>query len=135
MTSVLSELLETFILGRLLPLFDDLSIPHINQTGFCKHVVGTDVIFITTTVLLHYLHESETIYLCCYDPQRQLSMMSYCLYNSSDPLHLSLVQECRFLEEYTGLNPYTGKVLAREYEGQTKALPKEIMAQDWKLTL
>ena len=64
-TPVLSKLLEMLILGRLLPLFEDLNIPNINQTGHRKHVSCTDAIFTTTEVLSHYLHESETTYLCC----------------------------------------------------------------------
>ena len=55
-TPVLSKLLETLIPGRLLPLFDDLNIPHINQTGYQKHVGCADAIFTTTEVLSHYLH-------------------------------------------------------------------------------
>ena len=62
-TPVLSKLLETLILGRLLPVFEDLNIPNINQTGYRKHVSCTDAIFTTTEVLSHYLHESETTYL------------------------------------------------------------------------
>ena len=41
-------------------MFQDLNIQHINQTGCI------DVIFTTTEVVSHYLHESEAVYLCCY---------------------------------------------------------------------
>ena len=57
------------------------------------------------------------------------------LYNSSDPLHLSLIHECKFLEEHTGLDSYTEKVLSGEFDGQRKALSNEIMKQDWQITL
>ena len=57
------------------------------------------------------------------------------LYNSSDPLHLSLTHECKFLEEHTGLDSYTEKVLSGEFDGQRKALSNEIMKQDWQITL
>ena len=76
-TSVLSKLLETLILGRLLPLFEDLNIPHINQTGYRKHVGCADAIFTTTEVLSHYLHESETTSLCCYDLQKAFDSVEY----------------------------------------------------------
>ena len=42
------------------------------------------------------------------------------LYNSSDPLHLSLIHECKFLEEHTGLDSYTEKVLSGEFDGETR---------------
>ena len=76
-TPVLSKLLDTLILGRLLPVFEDLNIPNINQTGYRKHVSCTDAIFTTTEVLSHYLHESETTYLCCYDLQNAFDSVEY----------------------------------------------------------
>ena len=57
------------------------------------------------------------------------------LYNSFDPLHLSLIHECKFLEEHTGLESYTEKVLSGEFDGQRKTLSNEIMKQDWQITL
>jgi hypothetical protein len=76
---VLSKLLETLILGRLLPVFEDLNIPNINQTGYRKHVSCTDAIFSPPQKCFHTTFTSlrQLIYLCCYDLQKAFNSVEY----------------------------------------------------------
>lgn len=76
-TPVLAKLLEMLIMARLVQVFEDLNIPHPNQTGYRKHVSCTDAIFTTTEILSHHLRQSETTYLCCYDLQKAYDTVEY----------------------------------------------------------
>ena len=57
------------------------------------------------------------------------------LFQSSNPLHLSLVKECRFLEDHLGLANYTHQVLCGEYDGAKKHLHNCILEEEWRHTI
>ena len=52
------------------------------------------------------------------------------LFKTSNPLHLSLVKECQFIEDHLGLENYTTRVLDGEYDGVKKYLHNTILEED-----
>ena len=57
------------------------------------------------------------------------------VYKCSKPVQLSLVRECKFLEEHTGLEGYTDKVINGEFDGQSKTLKKSLLVEEWHNTI
>ena len=54
------------------------------------------------------------------------------VYKCSKPVQLSLVRECKFLEEHTG---YTDKVINGEFDGQSKTLKNSLLVEEWHNTV
>ena len=67
LTSVWVKLLEILILQRLLPIMEDLDLPHINQTGYRKGNSCADAIFATLEVISQFVSDGDKVYMCLYD--------------------------------------------------------------------
>ena len=64
LTSVWAKLLEILILHRLLPIMEDLDLPHINQTGYRKGNSCADAIFATLEVISPFVSDGDKVYMC-----------------------------------------------------------------------
>ena len=58
---------------------------------------------------------------------RLLDNIASVLFQTSNPLHLSIIRECHFLEDHLSLHGYTDKVLNGEYDGSKKYLRDSIL--------
>ena len=67
LTSVWAKLLERLILRHLLPIMEDLDLPHINQTGYQKGNSYADAIFATLQVLSQFVNDGDKVYMCLYN--------------------------------------------------------------------
>ena len=68
---------------------------------------------------------------------RLLDNIASVLFQTSNPLHLSIIRECHFLEDHLSLHGYTDKVLNGEYDGSKKYLRDSILDlnDEWKLII
>ena len=77
LTSVWAKLLEILILQRLLPIMEDLDLPHINQTGYRKGNSCADVVFASLEVISQFVNDGDKFYMCLYDLQKAYDSVEY----------------------------------------------------------
>ena len=77
LTSVWAKLLEILILHRLLPIMEDLDLPHINQTGYRKGNSCADAIFATLEVISQFVSDGDKVYMCLYDLHKAYDSVEY----------------------------------------------------------
>ena len=61
-TSVLSKVLESLLLHRMEPAFEDAGISHTNQTAYRKSASCSDAIFATLEVISRYLTDGSKVH-------------------------------------------------------------------------
>ena len=77
LTSVWAKLLEILILQRLLPIMEDLDLPHINQTGYRKGNSCADAVFASLEVISQFVNDGDKVYMCLYDLQKAYDSVEY----------------------------------------------------------
>ena len=77
LSSVIAKTFEIVILNRMSPVLDRLGFPDINQTAFQKGISCADAIFSTQEVLLHYIRQGESPFLCFYDIEKAFDSIEF----------------------------------------------------------
>ena len=73
---MLSKVLESLLLHRMEPAFEDAGIPHTNQTAYIKSTSCSDAIFATLEVISRYLTDGSKVHMCLYDLQKTFAIDS-----------------------------------------------------------
>ena len=66
---------------------------------------------------------------------KDTSNIASSLFYTTSTLQLSLVGECRFLEDHLGFKEFTNRALSGEYDGSRRHLQKLILEEDWIRTI
>ena len=77
LSSVIAKTFEIVILNRMSPVLDRLGFPDINQTAFQKGISCADAIFSTQEVLLHYIRQGESPFLCFHDIEKAFDSIEF----------------------------------------------------------
>ena len=77
LSSIMAKTLEILILNRMSPVLDEIGFPDINQTAYQKGISCADAIFSTQEVLLNYIRQGESPFLCFYDIEKAFDSVEF----------------------------------------------------------
>ena len=77
LSSMVGKVLEFLLLERLVMVFQEADIPHVNQTAYIKRVSCADAVFATQEVIARYLNSGDRVFMCLYDLQKAFDSVEY----------------------------------------------------------
>ena len=67
LTSVIAKTFEYILLDRMLLLFSDNCVPHLNQTAYQRGVSCADATFSCQETISKFIRDGDSVYSCFYD--------------------------------------------------------------------
>ena len=77
LTSVVSKVLESLVLERMMPVLKEAGCPHINQTAYRKESSCADALFATQETIVRYIRGGKQVYMCLYDLAKAYDSVEY----------------------------------------------------------
>ena len=79
LTSVIGKLFERILLQRVIPVLEDLGIPHYTQTAYQAGISCADPTEVVQEAVRSHLQHDSTAYQCFYDLEKAFDSVEYCL--------------------------------------------------------
>ena len=79
LTSVIGKLFKRILLQRLIPVLEDLGIPHYTQTAYQAGISCADPTEVVQEAVRSHLQHGSTAYQCFYDLEKAFDSVEYCV--------------------------------------------------------
>ena len=77
LSSSISKVFETIVLRRLLPVLEEMNIPHLNQTAYQRGISIQDVTFAVQETVRKYVREGDAVYQLFYDLEKAFDSVEF----------------------------------------------------------